>query len=328
MIRRYLAAVFVLFLIFVNAIPSTGFIIKDPYNQVSFGNTLYVGGSGSNNYTKIQYAIDNASHGDIVFVYSGFYTDFYPEYFASVFIDKKIKLLGEDKNTTIIDGGNNRHVVRIYADDIIISGFTIQNSGNHGAGIDSSVSNDSINFKIYRNIIKNNHDGFLQSGTDYGEVYDNIITDNYNGICITGWEVSIYGNIIENNIKGILVLGGNSVNILDNHFENNEVGVALSDSKITISENNFIDNGKHVDFGKTFWIWHFLLLFSINYRSTFRNNYWDDWKLSIPRPILGQWAYLSIILAMHGSSGMIGPFPSVQFDLSPVIIPYDIEVTQ
>jgi hypothetical protein len=30
------------------------------------GNTLYVGGSGPNNYTVIQEAVDNASHGDTV----------------------------------------------------------------------------------------------------------------------------------------------------------------------------------------------------------------------------------------------------------------------
>jgi len=34
------------------------------------GNTLYVGGSGFGNYTKIQDAIDNASDNDTVFVKS------------------------------------------------------------------------------------------------------------------------------------------------------------------------------------------------------------------------------------------------------------------
>ena len=38
---------------------------------VSRGNTLYVGGSGPGNYTKIQDAIDNTSDGDTVFVYKG-----------------------------------------------------------------------------------------------------------------------------------------------------------------------------------------------------------------------------------------------------------------
>ena len=37
------------------------------------GNVLYVGGSGPGNYTKIQDAVDDASDGDTVFVYSGIY---------------------------------------------------------------------------------------------------------------------------------------------------------------------------------------------------------------------------------------------------------------
>lgn len=38
-----------------------GFEIREVRASPSGGNTLYVGGSGSNNYTSIQAAIDNAS---------------------------------------------------------------------------------------------------------------------------------------------------------------------------------------------------------------------------------------------------------------------------
>ena len=41
----------------------------------SRGDTLYVGGSGPGNYTRIQDAIDNATDDDTVFVYSGCYTE-------------------------------------------------------------------------------------------------------------------------------------------------------------------------------------------------------------------------------------------------------------
>ncbi len=41
----------------------------------SNGNTLYVGGSGPSNYTKIQDAIDNSSDDDTVFVYHGVYLE-------------------------------------------------------------------------------------------------------------------------------------------------------------------------------------------------------------------------------------------------------------
>ena len=45
-------------------------VIVSPVKSVKVsGNTLYVGGSGPGNYTRIQDAIDNASDGDTVFVY-------------------------------------------------------------------------------------------------------------------------------------------------------------------------------------------------------------------------------------------------------------------
>ena len=62
----------------------------------SSGNTLYVGGNGPGNYTKIQQAIDIANDGDTVFVYNGFYNE-------NIEIDKSIKVIGEDKNITFIN---------------------------------------------------------------------------------------------------------------------------------------------------------------------------------------------------------------------------------
>ena len=63
-----------------------------------FSSTLYVGGSGPGNYSSIQSAIDAASDGDTVFVYSGTYSE-------PITIEKKLNLIGEEKTTTIIDGG-------------------------------------------------------------------------------------------------------------------------------------------------------------------------------------------------------------------------------
>ena len=42
-------------------------------NRGFYGNILYVGGSGPGNYTKIQDALDNATEGDTVYVYSNTY---------------------------------------------------------------------------------------------------------------------------------------------------------------------------------------------------------------------------------------------------------------
>ena len=64
------------------------------------GNTYFVGGHGQNNYSKIQDAIDNASDGDTIFVYSGIYHE-------NIVINKSITLLGSGQDSTIISGFNS-----------------------------------------------------------------------------------------------------------------------------------------------------------------------------------------------------------------------------
>ena len=85
------------------------------------GNTLYVGGSGPGNYTRIQDAIDNASSGDTVFVYAGIYQEW-------INIEKALTLQGQDKETTYLDATNNKdRLVFINASFVTIGGFTLEN---------------------------------------------------------------------------------------------------------------------------------------------------------------------------------------------------------
>ena len=84
--------------------------IEQPSN-LSDGNTYYVGGSGPNNYTRIQDAIDNTTGGDTVFVY-----DDNSPYYERLVIDKSINLIGENRNTTIVDGGGWKDVIYVSSD--------------------------------------------------------------------------------------------------------------------------------------------------------------------------------------------------------------------
>jgi len=53
-----------------------------------------------------------------------------PAYVENVIVNKAVNLTGENKNNTIIDGGNSGDVVVISTDEVNISRFTIKNGGN------------------------------------------------------------------------------------------------------------------------------------------------------------------------------------------------------
>jgi parallel beta-helix repeat protein len=121
--------------------------VKKSSIPVSNGNTLYVGGSGEGNYTKIQDAIDNATDGDTVFVY-----DDSSPYFENIWINISISLIGEDKNTTIIQSNNGTYdtaIISIYTDGVFLSDFTFNNDFDGYGVLIKSNSN-----RIIRNIFK------------------------------------------------------------------------------------------------------------------------------------------------------------------------------
>ena len=118
-----------------------------PYQPMSDnrGNILYVGGSGPDNYTKIQDAIDNASSGNTVFVY-----DDSSPYYNNLVIEKSINLVGEDRNTTIIDGKDIGIIINIKSDHVKISGFKLINCGGSR---DGDWEDNVINIVRYGNIV-------------------------------------------------------------------------------------------------------------------------------------------------------------------------------
>jgi len=192
--------------------------VKKSSISISKGNTLYVGGPGPGNYSMIQDAIDDASEGDTVFVYNG-------AYYENIVIDKSISLVGEDRDTTVINGGGVGDVVFISADYINITGFTIRNSGYSKAGINvfsnhiiitdnkiTSCRSNSIRLESSsNNIITDNN--FTKSGSIYlKSSSDNIITDNnitksdrIKLFCSSGTKIS--GNTMMGSWSNILIEG-------------------------------------------------------------------------------------------------------------------------
>ena len=188
--RRFLATI-IMVLLFWGLLSSTLII------HLAKADTIIV----PDNYPNIQDAINNANEGDTVFVKNGTY----PE---NVVVNKTIVLVGESKESTIINGSQVGSVVTVNASNVEASGFTIMNSGAawEGEWWDS---------------------GILLVNCSGCRILDNRVTSNWCGI----WLQGSAGNTV----------AGNDVSA------NGMRGIVLDESaNNTVVENSAIDNGEGV----------------------------------------------------------------------------------
>ncbi|EMR75386.1 parallel beta-helix repeat (two copies) [Thermoplasmatales archaeon SCGC AB-540-F20] len=218
--------------------PSINADVKQSTMSTAKGDTLYVGGTGTGNYSTIQDAIDNASIGDTVFVYD----DSSPYYEFRIVISKSITLIGENKNTTIIDGENNGDsILKIFSDDVYVKGFTIQN-GWGGFFEDAGIEINSNYSTISGNIISDNINGIISSFNNNNSITDNIIFNNE--ICGIQFEKSsnnaINNNTFSNEGGGLYLDYSNHNIITNNSFYYG--GLYVHDSYKNLVFNNTINN--------------------------------------------------------------------------------------
>ncbi len=244
---KEIAFVVILLFISVSVIPSTGTNIVEESSAMSFdGNTLYVGGSGPGNYSTIQEAIDNASDGDTVFVYSGMYN-----LDERININKSIRLIGENKDNTIINDSG----ISIVVSEVCISGFTIQN-GN-GITITSYSLEVTNNNTITGNIFKSNESFYGFGGiTISNSVYNTVSYNSFFncGLMMISFDyldiVTVYPNFVYNNtVNGkplvyfentsdeviddagqVILMGCNNITVKSLELSNTIIGVQLLDS--------------------------------------------------------------------------------------------------
>lgn len=236
--------------------PSAGNNIPLTSYEQSKGLVLYVGGSGPGNFSKIQDAIDNASEGDAVFVYSGLYVE-------TLFIDHSILLTGIENHTTIVDGGATGSVVFISADDTSIQGFTIQNARDdiHSAGIEvQNAANvliigniiqengmlgifldgpDTLGTKIIGNTVRNNSYGIYLSDSPNTLISENNISENGEGVYVVGsFTSTIRFNTLINRGLGVHIEHSYSQVVSGNRIVGNSQGVYMfNSSKVTFNAN-------------------------------------------------------------------------------------------
>jgi subtilisin family serine protease/nitrous oxidase accessory protein NosD len=209
-----------------NNVASTFVTVRNP-------TILYV----PQNYTTIQSAIDAAMPLDIIHVSNGTYNE-------RLAVNKPlISIVGENKDTTVIDGGKAGVVVYISEEGITITGFTIQNSSSYGTLVSLTWSKGN---NITDNIIRKGYEGIL-SIYDRGDnqISRNTIMETIYGISIAGGE----GNKIhENHViaksgawNGIEVFGGYNVEIINNKVAYYRYGIVLFLYAVGVRiEGNFI----------------------------------------------------------------------------------------
>ena len=116
--KGFIFSIFFLF-VGIGIVLSTGMALKQD-NETIGRDTYYVGGSGPGNYSSIQDAIDDAFDGDTVFVYA-----YSSPYYENVVVDKSINIIGENNETTVIDGSGSGNTVSILSDNSVIKNFKI-----------------------------------------------------------------------------------------------------------------------------------------------------------------------------------------------------------
>lgn len=217
----------------------------------SINNTIYVDddntagpwdGTQEYPYQYIQDAVDNASKGDTVFVYSG-------TYYENVIVDKSISINGENQNAVIIDSGNCSNVIFVSEDGVNICNFTLRRSVVERSVIEypsdaciELYSNNSMvchsiidscsslgiffcgNNNVFReNLIKVRGWGIKGSSNGVNNIIENNIISNGGDFGIYLWSPinnSICGNTIVNKMCGISLMFPSNNVLRDNEMVN------------------------------------------------------------------------------------------------------------
>jgi parallel beta-helix repeat protein len=193
------------------------------------GYTVYV------KYSSIQQAINGASERQSLYVSSGTYLE-------HVVVNKTISLIGENRDSTVVDGSLGNYVILVTSDKVTVNGLVLQN-GQNGIMLDNS--NDSY---ISGNAFRSCFNGLLLSSSCNNTVLENVAENNNYGIRLS--ESSHYNivkrNVLSNNDDGFH-LNSDSNEIAENHVFNNLIGIRIWSSYNVITGNELSNNSIRVE---------------------------------------------------------------------------------
>ncbi len=244
-------------------------------------------------YPTIESAITNANDGDTIFVKKGVYVE-------NPVVNKSVSLVGEDRDSTVIDVTAGLKVER---DNVTITGFTIYD-GWHGITVSANccrisgnkitdATNGIVLFGCKNNITGNILKSIgLSSAIQLNYANENLINNNYIESCTEGIQLragssdnTVTGNIVTNcKDVAIRLLGeyspprwydpsGNT--IMRNNISNSGCGTTIYGSnRNIISNNNYVNNTVQFSANEDYYLtWGGNR--SIN---TINENYWSDYN--------------------------------------------------
>ena len=194
-------------------------------------------------YPTIQEAVDNAIDGYTIFVRKGTYNE-------SIVVDRNVLLVGEDKTTTVIDGRCQGTALKIIANNVTVTGFTIRQTTTTPPSTYLGLNLVSAsNCNITDNIIESCLDGIdAEAFSCCNIVSHNIVRNNaYDGIFLKNGSDNnlLFGNnFTGNKYYGMLIhsLSNNNL-VTENNVTDNGWGIVIdSSSNNSISRNNIIHN--------------------------------------------------------------------------------------
>lgn len=164
-------------------------------------------------------------------------------YWEHIIVNKKVMLIGQDRNATTLDGSYYGTVIRLIAPEIILQGFTIQNSGT--AEFDAGVSVEQQYAFVTNDLIQNNHHGvfFKVNGSNCLLYQSTIRTNTWNGVYIleTTGEQVIENTIQDNGFAGIMIFDASYNTVFHNTMLNNRL--QAFDNGFNIWDNGYPSGG-------------------------------------------------------------------------------------
>ena len=192
----------------INSDNSDSSYIKDTELPTSRG-TIYVDDDqppewyDATHVKTIQEGINNATAGDMVYVYNG-------TYYEHVTVNKSLDLVGESRDNVIVDGSGTGKVLYIVVSNVNITSFTMTH-GQYGVHLDSSSHCTFSNCRVIDNILTSGAWGFYANSANFTSIIGGNYSHNgntgndqngYNIYFTNSHDVTVDGVIVDEPVQG------------------------------------------------------------------------------------------------------------------------------